>query len=70
MVDICTNIDPIIITRVFEKYVTKSLTGISLGLFISKSIVDTLYLFVYLLYSDMYYITLGYCKGIHNRFGR
>ena len=40
VVDTGTGIDPSIMTRVFEKFVTKSLTGTGLGLFISKSIVE------------------------------
>jgi signal transduction histidine kinase len=38
--DTGTGIDSDIMTRVFEKFVTKSLTGTGLGLFISKSIVE------------------------------
>jgi signal transduction histidine kinase len=38
--DTGTGIDPSIMTRIFEKFVTRSLTGTGLGLFISKSIVE------------------------------
>ena len=40
IVDTGTGIDPEIMPRLFEKFVTKSLTGTGLGLYISKSIVE------------------------------
>ena len=40
IVDTGTGIDPDIMPRLFEKFVTKSLTGTGLGLYISKSIVE------------------------------
>jgi signal transduction histidine kinase len=39
IMDTGTGIDPEIMPRLFEKFVTKSLTGTGLGLYISKSIV-------------------------------
>jgi two-component system, OmpR family, sensor histidine kinase VicK len=40
IVDTGTGIDPEIMPRLFEKFVTKSFTGTGLGLYISKSIVE------------------------------
>jgi two-component system sensor histidine kinase VicK len=38
--DTGTGIDPLIMSRLFEKFATKSYQGTGLGLFISKSIVE------------------------------
>jgi signal transduction histidine kinase len=41
IIDTGTGIDPEILPKIFTKFATRSMTGTGLGLFISKSIVET-----------------------------